>query len=102
MYAKSELYAERYNEYGDDRVECIWLKVRCTNKIVYFSCVYRPPNSEMNVGNYSTKVWKRQKITVIRIYLTNAPIMIIKHGVLDPLCSDHKPIYSALNIFCST
>ena len=34
------------NEYEDNRIEYIWLKVRCTNKIFYFSCVNCPSNSE--------------------------------------------------------
>ena len=35
--------------------------------------------------------------SIIYVILTNAPLMIISHGVLDPLCSDHKPIYARLN-----
>ena len=35
--------------------------------------------------------------SIIDVILTNAPLMIISHGVLDPLCSDHKPVYARLN-----
>ena len=35
--------------------------------------------------------------TIIDVILQNAPLPIMKHGVLDPFCSDHKPIYACLN-----
>ena len=35
--------------------------------------------------------------TIIDVILQNAPLLIMKHGVLDPFCSDHKPIYACLN-----
>ena len=45
IYVKSTLHAERCYEFEDDRMECIWLKIRTFNKAFYFACVYRPPNS---------------------------------------------------------
>ena len=38
--------------------------------------------------------------TILDVILTNAPLIIINHGVLDPLCSDHKPIYAYTDYNC--
>ena len=46
IYVKSTLFAERCPDLENPDIECIWLKVRTLNKIFYFGCVYRPPNSE--------------------------------------------------------
>ena len=34
--------------------------------------------------------------TLLDIIVTNAPSLISKHGILAPICSDHKPIYACL------
>ena len=35
--------------------------------------------------------------TLLDVILKNSPSVITKHGVLAPICSDHKPIYACLN-----
>ena len=35
--------------------------------------------------------------TLLDVILTDSPSVITKHGVLAPICSDHKPIYACLN-----
>ena len=35
--------------------------------------------------------------TLLDVILTNSSASILKHGVLDPLCSGHKPIHAFLN-----
>ena len=42
--------------------------------------------------NEQTRVPSNTLLDVIR---ANAPSLISKHGVLEPICSDHKPIYNA-------
>ena len=34
--------------------------------------------------------------TLLDVTVTNAPSLISKHGILAPICSDHKPIYACL------
>ena len=50
-----------------------------------------------NLSKLITEPTRIPSNTIIDLILTNAPLMIINHGVLDPLCSDHKPIYACLN-----
>ena len=35
--------------------------------------------------------------TLLDVILTNSPASMIEHGVLEPICSDHKPIFACLN-----
>ena len=70
IYVKSTLHAERCYEFEDDRMECIWLKIRTFNKAFYFACVYRPPNSNNDfVQALSESVEKVIKTMIIQIYL---------------------------------
>ena len=34
--------------------------------------------------------------TLLDVIVTNAPSLISKHGILAPICSDHKPIYACI------
>ena len=56
IYVKSTLYAELCLQYDDNGMECIWLKLRSTNKTFYFPCVYRPLTLAMNYGRLYLKV----------------------------------------------
>ena len=50
-----------------------------------------------NLSQVITEPTRIPSNSIIDVILTNAPLMIISNGVLDPLCSDHKPIYARLN-----
>ena len=35
--------------------------------------------------------------TLLDVIMTNSPASVYAHGVLEPICSDHKPVYACLN-----
>ena len=67
------------------------------------SDLYKPQSkihdfmSTCNLSQIISEPTRIPSNTLIDVILTNAPRMVIRHGVLDPLCSDHKPIFACIN-----
>ena len=61
------------------------------------TCYLRNPIDNCNLIQVIDEPTRKPSNTLLDVILTNSPSVITKHGVLAPICTDHKPIYACLN-----